>query len=113
MTKSYVFQPGDVGMLGMLFMYGIWGVMFYAATTYAACRSWRFMPRLGLSPSIAEGLGLTGAVVTVFSLLAPTFAGGSGSAFGALFISFLCLQGNIALESLTRKRRAWEFAPRR
>lgn len=104
LTRSYVFQPSDVGMLGILFMFGIGGFAFYVGLAVAACRSWRVMPRFGIEPAMAEGLGLTGAVTVVYSLLAATFAGGSGAMFAALFLAFATMQADIGLERYSRRQ---------
>ncbi|WP_404480183.1 O-antigen ligase family protein [Novosphingobium sp. BL-52-GroH] len=85
-THVGFFYPQDIGLLGVFMMFGVFGFLFYGVIAYAACFS---HVRLRVNnASLKIGLGLAGAVMVVYSLLAPVFIG-NAIPFAALFLALM------------------------
>lgn len=85
-TSVNYFFPADIGLVGVLVTFGVFGILLYTAEAIAAC----LMPtRLQgwVERKYTIGLGLSGAVMTIYSALAPVFAGGSGTFWGVFFLA--------------------------
>ncbi|MGQ2944297.1 MAG: hypothetical protein ACT6Q7_19810 [Blastomonas fulva] len=72
-SGSKYFYPSDIGMIGILFAYGVLGFSAYFVLTYLSCTIYRPMVQLGLSRTHAEASALTGAIFALYSLQAAHF----------------------------------------
>jgi hypothetical protein len=84
-TDVNFFYPSDIGLVGVLFAYGIFGLFIYILQVCGAC----FAPqklRFSVEPKFIVGLSLAGAVLSIYSLLAPVF---TASGWGSLFLALL------------------------
>lgn len=91
LTGIFYFFPGDIGLMGILFSYGILGFFGYLLITYLGCLSY---DRVGIatdSKVIAEAVTLTASVIAIYSLLSPQYDGGSSGSILAMFLIALRL----------------------
>lgn len=79
------FYPADIGLVGVLVSYGIPGLMLYFAIICGACFATSKLAGV-VEPRFVYALGLTGAILTVYSVLATVLA---ATAWGSLFLSLL------------------------
>jgi len=78
------FYPQDIGLLGVFIMFGIFGFSYYVFICFCACFSYQKLQVQDFS--IKAGLGLAGAVMTVFSHLAPVFTA-NAMPFAAMYLA--------------------------
>jgi hypothetical protein len=79
------FYPSDIGLVGVLVSYGIPGLMLYFAIICGACFATAKLTDI-VEPRFAYAFGLTGAILTLYSVLAAVF---TATAWGSLFLSLL------------------------
>jgi hypothetical protein len=94
------FFPSDIGMIGHLYVYGVFGLALYCLVCYYGCRSFYYAARLGYSAILAEALALTGIVFALYSLQSPQYNGGSSGSVFAMMYGALALSS--ALKPTTR-----------
>lgn len=78
------FYPQDIGLVGVFVMFGVPGFLFYTFICFCACTSHKKLSLNNLSLKL--GLGLAGAIMALFSHLAPIFAG-NAVPFGVLYLA--------------------------
>ncbi|MFN3819232.1 O-antigen ligase family protein [Blastomonas sp.] len=82
------FFPGDIGMIGIFFVYGLPGLLLYILICYLGCTSYARIVAKGYSSDIATSVMLTAVILSLYSLQAPMFNGGSsGVLFATMFIA--------------------------
>jgi len=82
------FFPGDIGILGILYIYGIPGAFAYLAICYLACTADPRMASRGYSPILTHAVTVTGVILTFYSFQSAQFNGGaSGAIFASLFVA--------------------------
>lgn len=91
-TGTKFFYPGDVGLLGMLFCYGLFGFPVYLYIMYVGFKAYANTPQETSCPNLGIALTLTGCVFGLYSLQSPQYDSGSpasvlGMAFVALALS--------------------------
>ncbi|MBB3955515.1 hypothetical protein [Novosphingobium sediminicola] len=87
-THVNYFYTQDIGILGVFMTFGVFGLLLYGFICFAACFG---SDKLQIDPIMKIGLNLTGAVLAVYSLLAPVFTG-SAIPFAALFMALVFWQ---------------------
>ncbi|MDF0544189.1 hypothetical protein PX699_17705 [Sphingobium sp. H39-3-25] len=88
-TKVDYFFPGDIGLIGQHFNFGVLGMIVYTAQAYGACFSKATLSAIGVDTRLSTGLALAGIISVCYSILAPVFAGGSATVFGSIFLAIL------------------------
>lgn len=91
LTGIFYFFPGDIGLMGILFSYGVVGFVGYSLLVYFGCFSYRRVVAALGSNVIAEAITLTGSVIAMYSLLSPQYDGGSSGSILAMFLIALRL----------------------
>ncbi|MDM7966163.1 hypothetical protein [Blastomonas fulva] len=92
LTGITYFFPGDIGMMGIFYMYGVAGLMIYMFISYLGCHSYWPVLKLGYSAVLAEAVTLTAIVLALYSLQAPQYNGGSSGSIFAMMLIALALQ---------------------
>lgn len=86
-NKTYFF-PGDIGFVGLLFEYGVFGFAFYCLLVYVACTAYGRAIARGCPRDLATGLALTGITFSIYSLQSPQFdCGASPSILAMVFLA--------------------------
>lgn len=103
LTGVRYFFPSDLGLIGQYFSFGILGLLVYTGQAFGACFSSSSLAQLGVQRRYAVGMGLTGVILVIYSMLSPTFGGGNGTTLGAFFLALLPYS---PLVGFWRRRRA-------
>lgn len=82
----YYFFPGDIGLMGILFSYGIFGLLGYSFIVYLGCFSYKKLLVSFNSAVIAESVTVTASIIAVYSLLSPQYDGGSSGSILAMLL---------------------------
>lgn len=86
-NKTYFF-PGDIGFVGILFEYGVFGLAFYSFLVFLACTTYRRAIARGCPRDLASALALTGITFSIYSLQSPQFdCGASPSILAMVFLA--------------------------
>ncbi|MEI9851645.1 MAG: hypothetical protein WDN24_13265 [Sphingomonas sp.] len=85
LTGNRYFYPSDIGMVGILYIYGIAGLLFYILLSLTGCFSYHPLRKLGYRPLVGEVMSLTGVILATYSLQAPLYNGQSGDLLAALY----------------------------
>ncbi|WP_156796117.1 hypothetical protein [Brevundimonas subvibrioides] len=86
MTSSRTFYPSDIGLVGVVFVYGVGGVIFYCLTTIAGLIAMDRFDRTPFVGPVGQALTLTASAMAVWSVFAPSYVGATSGALGALFV---------------------------
>lgn len=87
-TGTKFFFPGDVGLIGMLFAYGVVGFPVYIFMMYCGFKAHRNVPSDPAFPYLGTALTLTGCVFGLYSLQSPQYDSGSpASVLGVAFVA--------------------------
>jgi hypothetical protein len=82
------FFPVDIGLIGILFMYGVLGFIVYILICFLGCTSYKRIVFLGYQKDIGSAVTLTATILSAYSLQTPIFNGGSsGVLFATMFFA--------------------------
>lgn len=95
LTGITYFFPGDIGMMGVFYMYGVAGLIIYMFICYLGCHAYWPVVKRGYSPILGEAVALTGIVLAIYSLQAPQYNGGSSASIFAMLLLALTLQTQV------------------
>jgi hypothetical protein len=95
-TGSRYFYPSDIGMIGILFSYGIAGFVLYIVLTYLSCNIFRPVVQRGYPLVTAEALMLSASVFALYSLQAPHFDSNAPASVLAMIAAAFALTANRA-----------------
>lgn len=102
-TGSRYFYPGDIGLIGMLFAYGVIGLMAYCSLVVIGCRAERFAVAKGCTESLGKSIGLTMCVFALYSLQSPQIDSGSSGSILAVACAALLLDRKSAPRNSTSR----------
>ncbi|MFC3309127.1 O-antigen ligase family protein [Blastomonas aquatica] len=103
LTGITYFFPGDIGLIGIFYTYGVLGLLLYSWLCYLGCMSYRMVCDAIGDYTIATAVALTCIVYALYSLQSPQYNGGSsGSVFAMMLIALVL---HLRRERSFRKRR--------
>ena len=102
LTGITYFFPGDIGMIGILYTYGIAGFLLYTWLCYLGCVSYEMVSDAVGDYAVATGVALSCIVYALYSLQSPQYNGGSSGSIFAMMLVALVL--HLRRETPTRRR---------
>jgi hypothetical protein len=88
LTGITYFFPGDIGLIGILYTYGIAGFGLYILLCHLGINANRTLIRAGYNEKLGDICLLSGVIIAIYSLQSPQYNGGSsGSIFASMLVA--------------------------
>ncbi|WP_146215307.1 hypothetical protein [Blastomonas natatoria] len=100
------FYPVDIGLIGILFMYGILGFLVYILICFLGCTSYKRIVSLGYTSDMASAVVLTAIILSAYSLQTPIYNGGSSGVLFATMFFAIALAYSATYRAMNRRHLA-------
>lgn len=93
LTGITYFFPGDIGLIGIFYTYGIFGFLLYVGLCRLGMDADTTIQRLGYSANVAVACAISGMIFAIYSLQSPQYNGGSSGSIFAMMMLALFIYG--------------------